>query len=134
LPPERAGELQTIPAERLLEAINARDPVLPFGSVSFAPVLDERTLKRHPFYPDAPPQSAQIPMIIGNTHDETRAFLGGDQTNSRTGTEVSRKLAPNTSRHSAWIVIAKHRRLYPHYWPVTPLFAATTADAPGAGR
>ena len=25
------------------------------------PVLDERTLTRHPFYPDAPPQSAGIP-------------------------------------------------------------------------
>ena len=47
----------------------------------FGPVLDERSLPRHPFYPDAPAQSAAIPMIIGNTHDETRAFLGGDPAN-----------------------------------------------------
>ena len=40
------------------------------------PVLDERTLTRHPFYPDAPPQSAGIPMMIGNTHDETRSLIG----------------------------------------------------------
>jgi para-nitrobenzyl esterase len=50
LPLERAPEIRTVPAERLLEAIGVRDPVLPFGSVSFAPVLDERSLKRHPFY------------------------------------------------------------------------------------
>src|SRR6266508_3264697 len=81
LPPGRAGETRTMPAERLLEAISVRDPVLPFGNVSFAPVLDELSLKRHPFYPDAPAQSTHIPMIIGNTHDETRAFLGGDQSN-----------------------------------------------------
>src|SRR5439155_3268220 len=93
--PERASELRTIPAERLLEAINARDPVLPFGSVSFAPVLDERSLTRHPFYPDAPPQSAHIPMIIGNTHDETRAFLRGHATNfSLTSEQVAERLAP----------------------------------------
>ncbi|HEY0431633.1 MAG TPA: carboxylesterase family protein, partial [Pyrinomonadaceae bacterium] len=81
LSPQRAAELRTIPADKLLEAINARDPVLPFGGVSFAPVLDERSLQRHPFYPDAPSQSAHVPMIIGNTHDETRAFLGGDENN-----------------------------------------------------
>jgi para-nitrobenzyl esterase len=129
LPPERAGELQAIPAERLLEAINARDPVLPFGSVSFAPVLDERTLKRHPFYPDAPPQSAHIPMIIGNTHDETRAFLGGDQTNfSVTWDQLAEKLAPNMRVDiQPEIVIAEYRRLYPHYTASDVLFAATTA-------
>jgi len=129
LPPERAGELQTIPAERLLEAINARDPVLPFGSVSFAPVLDERTLKRHPFYPDAPPQSAHIPMIIGNTHDETRAFLGGDQTSfSVTWDQLAEKLAPNMRVDiQPEIVIAEYRRLYPHYTASDVLFAATTA-------
>jgi para-nitrobenzyl esterase len=38
-----------------------RDPVLPFGGVSFAPVLDERNLLRHPFYPDAPAAVRQYP-------------------------------------------------------------------------
>ena len=31
---------------------------------------------RDPFDPDAPPQSAAIPMILGNTHDETRTLIG----------------------------------------------------------
>jgi para-nitrobenzyl esterase len=129
LSPERAAEIRTLPAERLLEAINARDPVLPFGSVSFAPVLDERSLKRHPFYPGAPPQSAHIPMIIGNTHDETRAFLGGDESNFKiTWEQLPEKLAPNMRVDiQPEVVIAEYRRLYPHYSPSEVFFAATTA-------
>lgn len=129
LPPDRAGDLRTIAAERLLEALSARDPILPFGGVSFAPVLDERSLKRHPFYPDAPAQSAHIPMIIGNTHDETRAFLGGDQTNfTVTWDQLAEKLVPNMRVDiQPEIVIAEYRRLYPHYSASDVLFAATTA-------
>ena len=127
--PERASELRTIPAERLLEAINARDPVLPFGSISFAPVLDERSLTRHPFYPDAPAQSAHIPMIIGNTYDETRAFLGGDAANfTLTWEQVAEKLAPNMRVDiQPEVVIAEYRKLYPNYSPSDVFFAATTA-------
>jgi len=129
LKPERIDEIRTLAAERLLEAINTRDPILPFGGVSFAPVLDERSLKRHPFYPDAPAQSAHIPMIIGNTHDETRAFLGGDQSNfTVTWEQLSEKLAPNLRVDiQPEAVIAEYRRLYPHYSASDVLFAATTA-------
>ncbi len=129
LTPERASELRTLPAEKLLEAIGARDPVLPFGSVSFAPVLDERTLTRHPFYPDAAPQSLHIPMIIGNTHDETRAFLGGDASNfTMTWEQLPDKLIPNMRVDiQPEVVIAEYRRLYPRYSPSEVFFAATTA-------
>jgi para-nitrobenzyl esterase len=129
LTPDRVAEIRTLPAERLLLAINERDPVLPFGSISFAPVLDERTIKRHPFYPDAPEQSANIPMIIGNTHDETRAFLGGDESNFKlTWEQLPEKLAPNMRVDiQPEVVIAEYRRLYPHYSPSDVFFAATTA-------
>jgi len=129
LSPERANDLRTIAPERLLEAINVRDPVLPFGSVSFAPVLDERSLTRHPFYPDAPAQSAHIPMIIGNTHDETRAFLGGDASNfTLTWEQVAERLIPNMRVDiQPEVVIAEYRKLYPHYSPSEVFFAATTA-------
>ena len=129
LPPARASELRTLPAEKLIEVLNTRDPVLPFGGVSFAPVLDERSLKRHPFYPDAPEQSAHVPMIIGNTHDETRAFLGGDESNfTVTWEQLSEKLVPNMRVDiQPEIVIAEYRRLYPNYSASDVLFAATTA-------
>jgi len=129
LTPERAAELRTMPAERLLEALSTRDPVLPFGGISFAPVLDERSLKRHPFYPDAPAQSSHIPMIIGNTHDETRAFLGDDETNfTVTWEQLAEKLVPNMRVDiQPEVVIAEYRRLYPKYSASDVLFAATTA-------
>jgi para-nitrobenzyl esterase len=129
LTPERAAEIRKLPAERIVEVLGTRDPVLPFGGVSFAPVLDERTLQRHPFYPDAPEQSAHLPMIIGNTHDETRAFLGGDASNfTMTWEQLPEKLIPNMRVDiQPEIVIAEYRRLYPKYSPSDVFFAATTA-------
>ncbi len=130
LKPGLARETLTMPAERLLEAMDAQDPVLGFGGLYFGPVLDERTLTRHPFYPDAPRQSAVIPMIIGNTHDETRAFLGGDPTNFTVDwAGLPDKLTQANMRVDIdpATVIAEYRRLYPAYSASDVLFAATTA-------
>ncbi len=130
LPKDRAAEAATLPVETLLKAAEATDPVLGFGGLYWGPVLDDRTLLRHPFYPDAPAQSAAIPMIIGNTHDETRAFLGNDPANyaltwddlpgKMTGRELRIDVAPEP-------VIAAYRRMYPDYSPSDVFFAATTA-------
>jgi para-nitrobenzyl esterase len=121
--------LLTLPEERLVEGLAAKDPILPFGPVYFGPVLDERTLTRHPFYPDAPAQSAHVPMVIGNTRDETRAFLAGDPRNhALTWEELPAKLAPEMRVDiSPDVVVAEYRRLYPAYTPSEVFFAATTA-------
>jgi para-nitrobenzyl esterase len=130
LKPEEAAQARTLPVERLLAAQAIEDPILGFGGLYFGPVLDERTLSRHPFYPDAPAQSAAIPMIIGNTHDETRAFLGGDPSNfSLTWEDLPARLTTANMRVDIdpATVIAEYRRLYPRYSPSDVLFAATTA-------
>jgi para-nitrobenzyl esterase len=130
LPPVRAAEAATLPVEALLKATEAPDPVLGYGSLYFGPVLDDRSLTRHPFYPDAPPQSAHIPMIIGNTHDETRAFLGGDPANHTLGwDDLPGKMTLATMRIDVAPepVIAAYRELYPGYSPSQVFFAATTA-------
>ena len=102
-----------------------------YGSLSRAngPATWHHNLWGHPFYPDAPAQSAQIPMIIGNTHDETRAFLGGDAGNfTLTWEQLAEKLIPNMRVDiQPEVVIAEYRRLYPHYSPSDVFFAATTA-------
>jgi para-nitrobenzyl esterase len=122
--------LLTIPMARLLDATRVRDPSRAENtSLYFGPVLDSRSLPRHPFYPDAPAQSARIPMVIGNTRDETRAFLGNDEANfALTWGQLPQKL-----REQQYVdlspngVIAEYRRLYPDYTPSEIFFAATTA-------
>jgi para-nitrobenzyl esterase len=87
-----------------------------------------RSLTRHPFYPDAPPQSAHIPMIIGNTHDETRAFLRDPSYENLEWQDLPELLIPNMRVDiRPEFVIAEYRRIYPEISPTEVFFAATTA-------
>jgi para-nitrobenzyl esterase len=130
LSPNNLDEIRTMPFQKIVDVFNTKDPVLSYGSVYFGPVLDERSLKRHPFYPDAPAQSANIPMIIGNTHDETKAFLGGDPTNfTLTWEQLPDKLIPNMRVDiQPEMVIAEYRKLYPQSSPSDIFFRITTAS------
>lgn len=130
LRPEQRQTLLALPVERILEATQTRDPSrVEDTSLYFGPVLDGGALPRHPFWPDAPPQSARIPMVIGNTRDETRAFLGNDPKNfALTWDEL-----PSRLEREQYVdlpvdaVIAEYRHLYPSYTPSQVFFAATTA-------
>jgi para-nitrobenzyl esterase len=131
VPLARVDDVRTLPLDRLLAAHEAVDPIIGKGSLYFGPVLDDRTLERHPFYPDAPPLSAGIPMMIGNTHDETRSLIGraDPSTFALTWEQLPARLLPemrvdiNPER-----VIAEYRRLYPQYSPSDVFFSATTAS------
>lgn len=123
--------LLAMPAERLVRGLRARDPYLGGNSsLYFGPVLDMKWLVRHPFWPDANPQSNAIPMMLGNTHDETRAFyspavpplsgLGWDNLAERIGQELP------VDAHPEWVA-AEYRRLFPTYTPEQVFIAATTA-------
>src|SRR5690606_14459457 len=76
-----------------------------------------------------PAQSADIPLVIGNTRDETRAFLGNDPDNfTLDWEELPAKLeAQQYVDLLPSVVIAEYRRLYPHYTATEVFFAATTA-------
>ena len=124
------ARLRALPAAAVLEATAARD----FSRIEdtrlyFGPVMDGVALPRHPFWPEAPAQSAHIPMVIGNTRDETRAFLGNDPANF----ELTWEQLPARLERQQYVdlhveqVIAEYRRLYPHYTPSEVFFAATTA-------
>lgn len=133
LTPDRAQEAAHLPVEQLLAA-NPRDPILGYGGLYFGPVLDERTHVRHPFFPDAPGHSAGIPMIIGNTRDETRAFNAHDASLwSLTWDELPLRLSPDQMGIdiAPETVIAEYRRIYPGYSPTEVFFAATTDDDHG---
>ncbi len=130
LAPDRIDRLRTLPVDALLKAARIRDPSrIEDMSLYFGPVLDGRDLPRHPFHPDAPAQSARIPMIIGNTRDETRAFLGNDPAHHA----LDWDRLPDALRRQQYVdlpvdtVIAEYRRLYPRYSASDVFFAATTA-------
>jgi para-nitrobenzyl esterase len=136
LRPDQVDVLRTMPAPKLVAALKTPDPLERKGSIVFWSVMDGGVLPRHPFYPDAPRESAHIPMIIGNTHDETRAFLGGDPRNfALTWEELPERLGPELVLDVApRRVIARYRELYPHYTPSEVFFAATTAGRSWPGH
>lgn len=131
LKPDAEGlkAIQTLPMADLMAALKTKDPVIGSGSLYFGPVLDEAHLFRHPFYPDAPSQSHHIPMIIGNTRDETRGFLGGNPANhALTWDDLPAKLPPQYRVDiDPYLVIETYRKLYPDMTPSEVFFAATTA-------
>ena len=122
--------LHALPVEKILEATGTRDPSrVEDTRLYFGPVMDGQVLPRHPFWPDAPAQSAAIPMVIGNTRDETRAFLGNDPNNFTLGWDE----LPARLEKAQFVdihvdrVVAEYRRMYPLYTPSEVFFAATTA-------
>jgi para-nitrobenzyl esterase len=129
LTPDRIDAVRAMPVERLIEASAATDPMLG-GSLYFGPVLDGRSLTRHPFWPDAPAQSAHIPMMIGNTREETLAFLGNDPANAGlTWDALPARLTPSQMRIdiAPEEVVAWYRANHPQLTPDQVLIRATTA-------
>ncbi|MGF7147866.1 para-nitrobenzyl esterase [Sphingomonas zeicaulis] len=128
--------LLTMPVDRLIAGLEAEDPILG-GGLYMGPVLDMKWLDRHPFWPDANPQSNAIPMMLGNTHDETRAFidpkgpklrgLNWDNLAERLGPELKVDLLPE------WVV-AQYRQKFPDWSPERILYAATTAGRSWPGQ
>ena len=121
--------LNAVSTEDLVEASRSKDPSMVGRNVYWGPVLDQASLSRHPFYPDAPAQSSKIPMIIGNTRDETRAFNGNDPgIHELTWEQLSeRLLAAMYVDIEPEYVVQEYRRLYPKYSATEVFFAATTA-------
>lgn len=137
LKPEEAGRLVEMPAARMVEALGARDPLDETQGLYFGPVLDGRLLTRHPFWPDAPAQSARIPMILGNTRDETRTLIGRRELEMfDLGWDA---LPAALARHMRTdidpaLVVATYRVAYPEYSPGEVFFAATTAGRSWRGQ
>ena len=134
--PSDLSPLTTLPVERLLEALDAEDPILG-GSVHMGPVLDMRTLVRHPFWPDAHPAAAAVPMLSGNAHDEMRGFSDpdGDFVRTMDWTNLAARIAAElpVDLPPEWIV-AEYRRHLPDAGPADVYFLATTAGRSWRGQ
>ncbi|WP_230769583.1 carboxylesterase/lipase family protein [Sphingomonas sp. Leaf4] len=130
------AQAATLPVERLIDALGAEDPILG-GGVYMGPVVDMRSLTRHPFWPDAHPLGATIPLILGNTREETRAFIAPDGPVLRgiDWSNIAARLAPQLriDVHPEWLV-AQYRQHFPAMTPADLLYAASTAGRSWPGQ
>jgi len=131
LAPAHVDQLRSLPMAQLIKV--SRAPAY------LGPVKDGRSLPRDPFDPDAPPQSADIPMILGNTRDETRTLIG--RANPSLFELTWDTLPPMLEKNSPFMgtldraeVIAAYRRWHPHYSPSDVFFAATTDSRSWRGQ
>lgn len=123
--------LRALPARDMLAGLKAIDPIAASGGVYMGPVLDERSLTRHPFFPDAAPDGLLVPMMCGNTHDETKGFIGWDaKAFPQTWDEVIARLPGQFNARidiDPETVVAFYRQTYPTYSPADVYFAASSA-------
>jgi para-nitrobenzyl esterase len=101
----------------------------------FGPVTDGRSLPVDPFTPVDPQLSANVPMVLGNTHDETRVLIGGGQPKLfdltwETLPEALEKGAPFLKSETVSLpvaeVIKNYREWNPAYSASDVFFAVTT--------
>ncbi|USU11365.1 carboxylesterase/lipase family protein [Sphingomonadaceae bacterium OTU29THOMA1] len=131
-----AAELATLPVERLVAAMAMTDPLEGKGEISFTSTLDHTILLRHPFYPDAPREAANIPLIVGNTHDETGLWIEamlkrGDTTWANLPERLMTQMTKDVGVDH---VIARYREIYPQRTPGQILLAASTAGRSWPGH
>ncbi|MBO9713252.1 MAG: carboxylesterase/lipase family protein [Sphingomonas sp.] len=129
-------DLDGLHVGKLMDALEATDPYLG-GGVYMGPVLDMKWLTRHPFWPDANPQGNAIPMMLGNTHDETRAFVPPDspRVQGLSWDNLAERMAPELRIDALpeWVV-AEYRAKFPAWSPTEVFYAATTAGRSWRGQ
>jgi para-nitrobenzyl esterase len=139
LEPGNIDAIRTMPLQQIREAARAGG--------NYGPVADGRSLPTGPFWPQAAAQSLDIPLIMGNTHDETR-FLGGvpgvnlfalEWDDAPAGTNATHEYnntqgiihalkagGPLMHDFNPVEVVAKYRSWYPEYSPTDVYFQITT--------
>jgi para-nitrobenzyl esterase len=115
----QARTLLTMPLEELRTEFRRMQ-------INMRPVVDGNALPRHPWYPDAPAISANVPIIIGVTETEgTRFVPAGDFALDEASMKarLRQQLGDHTER-----VVAEYRKLYPEESP-TDLYFLIHTDA-----
>ena len=107
----RIADLQQVPWTTLLEAQTAV-AAMPNGG-RFSPILDGTYLPHHPFDPGAPPESADIPLIVSTTLEDAGLFLFNyDLDEAGLKAQTTAKLGPLGDR-----AVALYRARYPKKSP-----------------
>ena len=124
--PENLAELRTMPMQKIADALNNLPPE---GAVNFGPVMDGRSLPRHPFDPDAPAISAQVPLMVGTIKDETTLLIGARDPSAFaiTWEDLPKRLQPFAGTIDPAMFIDGMRKLQPQAKASDVFFTVTTA-------
>jgi para-nitrobenzyl esterase len=120
-------KIRSLPLEEIQSAVaSATQPGA--AGIATGPVLDGRSITRHPFYPDAAPQGQHVPMLIGTCRTETSLLEGAaaPQLFALTWESLPKRLAPWLQGLDVDAVLAQYRKLHPSYAPAAMYFTITT--------
>jgi para-nitrobenzyl esterase len=120
-------QIKTMSAERIQKAVRNATRAGARG-IGAGPVLDGHSLKRHPFTPDAPAQSASVPLLIGTCRTETSLLTGGAQPDlwNLTWDTLAEKLQPQLPGLNAERIVSEYRKLHPQRSAPDAYFTITT--------
>jgi len=100
------GDLQKLPFTQLLAAQAT-------AQTGFSPVIGTDALPHHPFDPGAPPESADVPVIIGYTLDDAALSMTNfDLTEDALRDQIKKQLGANSDR-----VYKMYRDAFPKVTP-----------------
>jgi para-nitrobenzyl esterase len=90
-------------------------------------VVDNVILSRNPFDPDAPKLSENVPMMLGNVHDETAVGGRGEITWDNAAATLDQAVHEYLGPVKAEDAVAEFRKIHPDYTPQQVCIAAATA-------
>jgi len=128
--------LQALPLERLQEAVVPAQATLPrpryplLDRYNFGPVIDGSLLPQQPFDPGAPAVSDDVPLMIGDTKDESAIFLAPDDAvwNRTISEEDLHKRVAAVAGDAADSLLAYYKRRDPFATAADRLITALTAS------
>jgi para-nitrobenzyl esterase len=106
-----AAELPNLPIEKVIEAATA------LGVGKFRPSIDGTNITRHPFDPDAPAQSANIPVMIGFTKDEQTLYNVGKPDWANTTEKQVLEAAEAVAKGKGKVIVDAFKAQFPDYKP-----------------
>ena len=117
---ELVAKIDSLTMEQIQEGARA-------VSSDWLPVVDNVILSRNPFDPDAPKLSENVPMMLGNVHDETAVGGRGEITWDNAAATLDQAVHEYLGPVKAEDAVAEFRKIHPDYTPQQVCIAAATA-------
>jgi para-nitrobenzyl esterase len=127
------AQLKDMPLERVIAAgVAAQNSLANAGPgvqpSSWGPAVDGANLPRQPFEPDAPPQSANIPLLVGSNQTEMGGSFKAPELENISFDEAKKNLAGRYGDRSGPIIDA-YRAAFPKAKPIEVLTYAQVSGS-----